>query len=243
MKHGRFWEIDALRGLAIVMMGVYHLAWDLNYFGLYRGNVAAGLWVVFQKATAVTFVSLVGVSLWLNYSRKGRVRFAWYLSRGLKILCWGIVVTLTTWNFPGKGTILFGVLHLIGVSIICAYPFLRLGNANLVLGLIFIAMGCLLARATVNSPWLIWLGLSPFDLYMVDYVPFFPWFGVVLLGIYAGYLAYPEGLRRLRLKEPTPPLARLFSFLGRHSLTIYLTHQPVFLGLLFLKKCLTPQLI
>ncbi|RJX18561.1 MAG: DUF1624 domain-containing protein [Ammonifex sp.] len=234
MKVGRLWEIDALRGSAIVAMVVYHLAWDLNYLGFYHGDVTAGLWLLFQKAILTTFVFLVGVSLWLGYARMRRVRFTAYLSRGLKILVWGILITVVTRLFLGEGTVFFGVLHLIGFALIFAYPFLRFGAGNLVFGAAFIAAGNYFARITVDFPWLVWLGLSPPDLYMVDYVPVFPWFGVVLVGIGAGCIFYPRGARLIRLKEiPSARAVRLLTYLGYRSLVIYLVHQPVLFGFLY----------
>ena len=229
---GRFWEVDALRGVAVVMMVVYHLAWDLHYFGYYPGSVTAGLWGLFQSATLINFVFLAGVSLWLSYARQGRVRFGWYANRGLKLLGWGFLITLVTGLLLKEGTVFFGVLHLIGLAAVCAYPFLRLGLANLFLGLGLIALGNCFGRVPVGFPHLLWLGLCPPGLYMVDYVPLVPWFGVVLLGVCAGFLFYPGGKRLLRLKETnnSPPV-RLLAFLGRKSLFIYLIHQPVLFGL------------
>ncbi len=84
----RFWEVDAARGIAIAMMVVYHLAYDLDYFGGYDIDATSGSWARFADATASTFLFLVGVSLAISYSRTrqrepGRSLFAKYLLRGL----------------------------------------------------------------------------------------------------------------------------------------------------------------
>jgi uncharacterized membrane protein len=237
MKTGRLWEIDALRGSAVAAMVVYHFAWDLNYLGFYQEDVTAGLWLLFQKAVLTTFVFLVGVSLWLGYALRGRVRFSGYLSRGLKIFGWGMLITVVTRLFLGEGTVYFGVLHLIGFAVVLAYPFIRLGAGNLVFGAAFVAAGNFSARTTVDVPWFLWLGLSPADLYMVDYVPVFPWFGVVLAGIATGCIFYPCETRLVRLREtPCARPAKLLAYLGRRSLVIYLAHQPAILALLLLWK-------
>jgi uncharacterized membrane protein len=241
MKGGRLWEIDALRGSAVAAMIVYHFAWDLNYFNYYHKDITEGLWLLFQKSFLTTFVLLVGVSLWLGYTRRGRVKFAGYLDRGLKILGWGMLVTIVTRLFLGEGTVFFGVLHLIGLAVILAYPFLRLGAKNLVVGAAIIAAGNYFAQTTVDFPWFLWLGLSPAGLYMVDYLPVFPWFGVVLTGIALGCVFYPCGPRLIRLRgnSPAKPF-RLLAYLGRRSLLIYLAHQPVLMGVLFLWKRFAP---
>lgn len=230
---GRLWEVDALRGLAVVVMLGYHLVWDLDYFGHYRTDLDTGIWPWIQQIFLTVFIFLVGLSLWLSYTRRGRIKFSGYFSRGLKILGWGVGVTVATRLFLGEGTVFFGILHFIGVSVICAYPLIRLGVANMFLGAAFIAAtGCL--SPLPDSPFLAWLGLSPLNLYTVDHVPIFPWLGVVLLGSGTGRLLYPGGQRRIELPYlDMDRNLRFLTFLGRNSLLIYLLHQPVFFGLFF----------
>jgi len=83
------------------------------------------------------------------------------------------------------------------------------------------------------------LGIHPHGFYTLDYEPLFPWFGVILIGIAVGVWLYPKGNRRFSLSfwgENVPPVLKFFSFLGRHSLFVYLGHQPVILGGLMLIK-------
>ena len=122
-----------------------------------------------------------------------------YLMRGLKIFSYGLVITLVTWIFLREGFIIFGILHLIGISIILAYPFLKLRFQNLFLGILLIFFGICLQRFTVDSYWLIWLGFTPSSLYTIDYFPILPWFGVVLIGLFFGNLLYPSYKRRFNL--------------------------------------------
>lgn len=238
----RFWEIDALRGVAIVMMVLVHLRYDLVYYGGYRTPllVSAG-WVNFARATASIFMFLVGVSLTLSFARATKVEpgdrqlFAKYLKRGLTVFGWGMVITVVTWVLLREGAVYFGILHFIGLSIILAYPFLRLRLPNLLIGLILIALGTYLNGRTFTFPWLMWLGLVPERLTSVDYYPLIPWFGVVLIGVFLGNSFYPDLARKFKLPEWSGYLPiRLLSFLGRHSLLIYLVHQPIVVALLYL---------
>jgi uncharacterized membrane protein len=236
----RFWEVDFLRGTAIILMVLFHMVFDLNYFGVYEVEMSSGFWFYLARFTASLFLLLVGVSLSLSYSRarllgqEDRFRFR-LMKRSLWIFSLAMGVTLVTYLFIGRGFIVFGVLHLIGVSLLLAYPFLRLHGMNFILGLLFILIGLFLQSLSVDFSWLLWLGLAPMDFRSVDYFPLLPWFGVILMGVAFGDLFYRGYSRRI----PVPDLAGSslvsgLAFLGRNSLAIYLAHQPVLIGLLYL---------
>ena len=236
----RFWEIDFLRGLVIIMMITYHLFYDLDFFNVYNIYIGSGFWWYFARIIAAMFICLVGISLTLSYSR-ARIQnpkshlYPRYLRRGLKIFSWGLIITLMTWIFLKEGFVMFGVLHLIGISIILAYPFLKLRSWNLLIGITFIYLGMYLKNFTFGFSWLIWLGLMPDNFYTVDYFPIFPWFGVILIGLFLGNLLYPSYTRKFNLFDISNfSFIRLFCFLGRHSLFIYLIHQPILIILLCL---------
>ena len=236
----RFWEIDTLRGVAIVMMIIFHLMWDLWFFGVRPETVLyAGFWKYFQRTIPILFLSLAGVSLTLSYRYAIRARgssqglFRKFLLRGLKVFGLGMIITIGVWA-GGTGYVHFGILHLIGFSIIAAYPFLRFRWLNFFLWVAFVAAGWVLQSVTVDFPWLVWLGLEPQHYVPVDYFPVIPWFGVVLLGIFIGNTFYSEQGRRFFLPDYAHwwPV-RFLGFLGRHSLLIYVIHQPILIALLY----------
>jgi uncharacterized membrane protein len=136
-----------------------------------------------------------------------------------------MLVTLVVWG-AGIGYVHFGVLHLIGFASIASYPLLRQRGLNLLLWAIFFVAGYLLLNMRFGFPWLVWLGLVPYNYYPNDYFPVIPYFGVVLLGIFLGNSLYGPGGRRFMLPDIGQWLpVRGLQFLGRHSLIIYLTHQ------------------
>jgi len=237
----RFWEVDFFRGIAIMMMVTYHLIFNLSYFGNYKIDAISGFWLYFARTTANIFIVLVGVSLYISYAnvkktiKEKKNLFMKYLKRGLKIFGWGLIITVVTRFFLGNGCVIFGILHLIGFSIILAFPFLTLRFWNLPIGVLCIAMGAYLKGLTFDFSWLLWLGLKPKNFYTVDYFPLLPWFGVVLLGIFLGYLLYSDGYRKFMLVDLSEfNIIKSLSFLGKHSLLIYLIHQPLIIALLFL---------
>jgi len=237
----RFWEIDLLRGIAIIMMIVFHLLYDLDHFGAYNLTGHSGFLFYFARATATIFLLLVGISLTLSFSRatnrqKTKTKlYRKYLKRGSTIFAWGLVITVLTWLFLREGFVVWGILHLIGISIILAYPLLKFRYWNLLLCLSFMVLGLFLKNVSVGFPWLLWLGLTPNSFYTIDYFPLLPWFGVVLLGVVIGNALYPDYTRNFKLRDLSQFTGiRLFTFLGRHSLLIYLIHQPVLITVLYL---------
>lgn len=236
----RFWEIDALRGIAICMMIIYHLFFDLNYFGVYSTDLYSLPVLLFLYPIGTVFLLLVGISLTLSYSRakqthtKAQLRIK-YLKRGSGIFGLGMLVTLVTWVYPHDGFIVFGVLHCIGISILLAYPLISSRALAFLVGVLCIGIGVLLQNmVTVDFPWLLWIGFVPRQFYTLDYFPLLPWFGVVLIGIVLGNTLYQNDTRRFTIKEYSHnPVSRLFCFLGRYSLLIYLLHQLLIVSVLY----------
>ncbi len=238
----RFFEIDALRGIAVIAMIAFHAAFDLNFFAGYRLPLYSGAFFVLGRFAAVAFLLLVGLSLTISYNRvksekKGIELFKKFLFRGAKIFCLGLVITAATWLLFPSSFIAFGVLHLIGAAIILAFPFIGKKKTSLFAGVALIALGLWLQQFSFPFAWLLWLGFSPGNFYTFDYFPLLPWFGVVLLGVFAGNALYPNAKRRFRVPDFSKNnVVQFFCFLGRHSLIIYFLHQPLLVAAILLLK-------
>lgn len=231
----RLWEIDALRGMAVVLMIFFHGVWDLVYFRLTSVDVASLPWQVFARSIGATFLLLLGLSLALQAERRlAPLPFLPTLRRGLVIFSLGMAITLATYVALGQGFVLFGILHVLGLSLILAYSFVRLPVwVSLTAAVLVIGAGVVLSGIVVVHPWLIWLGVSQQGRAMVDYYPLLPWSGFALLGVAVGRTLYPHGCRRIELPDfSLVPPVRVLRFLGRHSLLIYLLHQPILLSIL-----------
>jgi len=227
----RIEEIDFLRGIAILMMAVFHFTWDLDYFGLTSADLLHGFWKIFQVLTGGLFIFLVGVSLTLKYSKPGHGGYPKeFLKRGLFIFGCGMIITIGSLLFAKDYFVFFGILHFIGLSIILATPFIGSGCLNLLIGVVSILFGIWLQGQIFSFPWLVWLGfnhpVSTLDLY-----PLFPWVGLVFLGMFLGSMVYPHGKRIATIKTRFCPLIKRISqpvrLLGRYSLLIYFIHIPI----------------
>lgn len=232
----RFPEIDAARGVAVVMMVIFHIAFDLYFLGIMPVAAGSPQWRVFAMSTAGLFLFLVGVSLSISAcnARKKLSRNDFilkYVKRGAGIFALGLAITLVTWIILPGSFIFFGILHLIGLAIALSPLYTGYSWQNLAAGSVIILFGPVVA-AMRGAGWLLWLGIPPPAFYSIDYTPVVPWLGVVLIGVYAGSFAYPGGIRKRIIAVPGI-LDQTFGFLGRHSLAVYLVHQPIILGILF----------
>ena len=235
--------IDALRGLALLGMFAFHLIWDLGYFQLVSPDLPYEPAVMgFGHGVAASFLFLVGASLALA-SRHGINKSAFW--RRLLVICVAAagVTAATYWLFP-ESFIFFGILHCIALSSLLALPLLR---APLWL-VAAIALAALVAPLLIESPlfdapafW--WLGLGTKEPLSNDWRPLLPYFGVVLAGLLATRWLLARGLPAwLTNWRAQAPAGRALVWGGRHSLLIYLVHQPVFLAVLFMvARVVTPQ--
>lgn len=234
----RLWEVDMVRGIGIVLMIFYHFIFDLAYFGAYSGEMYSDPWQAFARGIGTIFIVVMGISLTLRYRQLEpelgqRELFQKYIVRGAKLLGWGMVVTVATYFVMGHGFVVFGILHLLGLSTILAYPFLRSRWASLAAGLAVIGVGLYANSLLSTDPWLLWLGVREIGRFMTDWWPVFPWAGVALVGVFVGFTLWPDGERRFELPDFSQAApVRGLTFLGRHSLLIYLIHQPILLGIL-----------
>jgi uncharacterized membrane protein len=237
--------IDVARGLALAAMAIYHFTWDLEFFGyVERGTAAVGGWKIFARLIAGSFLFLVGVSLVLGHGNG--IRWRSFGIRLAMIAAAAALITIATYVAIPDRFIFFGILHNIAVSSVMGLLFVRLPAViGLVAGLVVLFAGPHISAPFFNYGPLLWLGLSTDSVLSNDYVPVFPWTGVVLLGVGAAKLAAGFGLfawlasiYRIE-KGPGKPLA----FAGRHSLAVYLLHQPVLIGLVFLASLVYPATV
>ena len=238
LKHqptARLWEVDAVRGIAVIAMVFFHLVWDLQFVGLSSVNVFSDPWQIFARSIGTTFTFLLGLSLWLVATRLTlEALWRYTVRRSITLVGFGLLITLGTRLFVGDAYVRFGILHLLGSMLVLSLPFVRAPLwLTLTTGIAMILVGAYFTTLRAPFPWLVSVGVAQAGVEMVDYYPLLPWGGAALLGVACGRICYPEGRRRLALPDlgSLAPIRGL-RFLGRHSLLIYLLHQPVLLGTL-----------
>lgn len=221
-------EIDALRGIAVLGMIIFHFFFDLDYFDILRNQMFSGWWLIFARFGQFLFLGLVGFSVALS-SRS----FSVQCLRAGKIFAAGMLVTFVTWIFAPDAFVKFGVLHFIGVAIPIAWIFkagikknlLVGGSVTLLAAFASFFAGRYFLSLFSTSDFLFPLGIISPGFSSLDYFPIFPWIAVVLTGLVLGEL-YLKNVRK-NFEE-----VFLLSWMGRHSLIIYLVHQPVLILLI-----------
>jgi uncharacterized membrane protein len=231
-SNSRFPAIDALRGAALVAMFVYHFSFDLNYFGLIQQNFYEDpFWIGGRALILSSFLLLVGVGLVL--ANRNEIRWPAVWRRLGQIVGCAVLVSIGSYLMFPQSWIYFGVLHHIAVASLLGLASLRLEWTNAVLGLALVGLGASLKISFFDAPSLQWIGLMTHKPITEDYVPMLPWFGVVLLGIFVGKRFLSGGYVRMKAWRPAGGASRLLAFAGRHTLFLYMVHQPVFIGVLY----------
>ncbi|WP_439573398.1 heparan-alpha-glucosaminide N-acetyltransferase [Phreatobacter sp.] len=233
--------VDVARGVAIMAMVVFHFAFDLSQFGLIATDIAGHPgWRLFAGSIGGSFLALVGVSLVLA-ARGGLDRMA-FLRRLAMVAGGAALVTAATLLAVPHGWIFFGILHLIAVASVLGLAFLRLPAAVVALAAVAaFALPWLVAHPALDQPWLLFTGLSRVGVTTADFYPLLPWSGFVLAGMAAARFAVDRGLdARLAAIRAEGRLPRLIGRAGRHSLAIYLIHQPVLIALVWMLAQVLP---
>ncbi|PHV70333.1 hypothetical protein CS063_10600 [Sporanaerobium hydrogeniformans] len=244
----RIYWLDWLRGIAIIFMIIYHMIYQrVIWFSLSPDVLALPLVRFFQLGAQLLFISISGISC--SFSKSN-----W--KRGGICLGYGLIITLVTSTFFPEERIVFGILHFLGTAIILyslikplvvrVQPYLGSFLCLLTFSLLypFIYKGYYI-KYMVQNTWVqhLWekgsfnvLGFPSLTFGSADYFPLIPWFFLFLSGTFIG-LVLKE--RPRQNKVPRYPLPVL-TFMGKHSLLIYLLHIPAILGLFFIFDLLLP---
>jgi uncharacterized membrane protein len=229
-RSSRIAGVDALRGLAIVAMVAYHLSFDLRYFGITQSDFEHDLrWLTARTLILSSFLLLAGISAVL--AQRQALPFAHWLRHIGVIAGAALLVTAGSRLLFPQSFIWFGVLHAIALSLLLARPLLGRPVAAALVGIAVIIAGSAFHDAAFDNRMLGWLGFMTAKPVTEDYVPLFPWAGVLLLGVAAGHALVRTHFAALAPLSRVPPPLRV---LGRHSLVVYLLHQPLLIALLWL---------
>ena len=211
-------------------MIVYHFAFDLRAYGVTSTDFGHDpFWLSFRALIVSSFMALVGVSLVLAETAQSPPRHFW--RRIAVIAACALLVTLASWILFRPTFIYFGILHAIAVASVLAAPLVRRPRTAFLMGAAVVVAGVTWSNPLFDPRPLSWIGFVTTKPPTEDYVPLAPWAGIVALGIAVGHWLVRSGFRALAPLTRAPAWIR---WLGRHSLFVYMIHQPLLLGALWL---------
>lgn len=229
----RIWELDVLRGVCILGMVAVHLIYDLQTFFSLPFLADSQLFAIIKQWGGVLFLLISGICVTLGSHpvRRGLVVFA------CGLVCSAVTAGMYALHMADKSIIIyFGVLHCLGVCMLL-WPLLKrlpvwaLGLVGLGLSVLGLWIS---GNVLVDFPWLIPLGLVPGDFVSSDFFPLLPNLGFFLVGAFLGKTLYRKKETLLPRVNPANPVLAFFTLLGKWSLPVYLLHQPLITGLLYL---------
>ncbi|MCX7842257.1 MAG: DUF1624 domain-containing protein [Clostridia bacterium] len=223
-ENRRIWELDFLRGIALILMIYFHVVYDMNEFFGYRIAYGSGINYFIGKASVILFILISGISCSLSRSN---------FKRGLKLLGIALLVSLLSYLYNPEFVIKFGVIHFFAVCMLFYHLLNKLNNILLLLaGTGIIALGAYTSGLQASNDYLFPFGVTSPDFSSSDYYSLVPWMGLFLYGMFLSRVLYKKktSLFPFRIDDT------VINFLGRHTLVAYLIHQPVIIGVLSVIK-------
>lgn len=229
-------RLDALRGIAIVWMAVFHFCFDLDHFGWIDADFRRDPFWTGQRTTIVTlFLLCAGLGQAVAVAQGQPWQRFW--RRWAQVAGCALLVSAGSYLMFPRSWIFFGVLHGLALMLVLARLAAPAGRWLWPLGLAALVLPWWLQHPAFNGPTLAWVGLGTRKPVTEDFVPLLPWFGVVCWGLAAG--AWLQRQRPAWLHGPIPRSARPLAMLGRWSLSFYILHQPVLIGALLAVRALS----
>jgi len=233
----RFDRLDALRGVAIVWMAVFHFCFDLNFFGFLRPQqnfYGDPFWTLQRSCIVSLFLFCAGLGQAAALDAAQRWPRFW--RRWAQVAGCALLVSIGSALMFPRSWISFGVLHGIALMLVAARLAAPLRGWLWPLGALAIALPRVVQHAFFDARWSNWVGLVTHKPITEDYVPLLPWLGVMLWGLAGGQWLLLH--RRAWLVGGVPRVLAPLALLGRWSLSFYMVHQPVLIGLLLALKAL-----
>lgn len=228
----RYNFIDNIRGLALINMIAFHIIYDLVYiFGENYSLYPSIFSVIWQTLIAITFIITSGISY--NFGKKNSRKF-------IILFIFAAILSVFTGFFMKDEFIAFGIIHFLAFGTLFLlifdnllkhiHPYIGIPlNLILFISTMFISKGYInliidkifLPQSIYDLNFLFWLGFPGDNFFSADYYPVIPWIFILLTGYFIGQLILRKKVK-MKKKSYNP-----ISFLGRHSLIIYMIHQPI----------------
>lgn len=218
----RITELDFFRGIALLLMVYFHTIWSMNE--LFGYHIAYMSWVNFfiGRISAIGFILISGIVFSLG---------KFNLKRFLLLTGMSIIITVTTYRYNSDYVIRFGILHFFALSSLIALFFSKMNKYVIMgIGIGIIVAWSWISNISVQSEYLFFVGVVSKTFQSADYYPLIPWFGVYLIGMGMAKILYEKRRNIFWKIFDFGPI----NFIWRHTLAIYILHQPIIIGIFYL---------
>ncbi len=231
----RLERLDIFRGFAIVLMILFHLNYSLvHIFNSEILNISESFWYLLGRVSALSFIFTAGFSYFLAERKYADTVKIKYLKYSFILAIFAGTISIGTYILFPEQFIAFGIIHFFALSFFFLpwitklwYGVFFLGGSIIIYGISFIPI--------VQNPFLFPFGFRTIDFYSADYYPLFPYFWVLLLGYVCWLLAEKYALLHfLHISRNTYFWEKLLIYLGKKSLLLYLIHQPIVIGVVYI---------
>ena len=233
----RLEKLDILRWIAIIMMVLFHLNYSLvNIFSSNVLNFSEIFWFYIWKIAAILFISIAGISFYLAEKKYWKYIYRKYFRYALALSCIALLISICTYLYFPEQYIRFGIIHFFALSFFILPLFIRFGYMNIILWA-WIILSWLFISEPISNEYLYWLWFIYPGFSSADYYPLIPYFWVILIWYALWYvLDRFSGLIIFQKKGQKNKLEKALIFSWRKSLLIYLIHQPIILGVIYLYR-------
>ncbi len=229
ISNKRLLGLDVLKGLGIVLMIVYHFAFDLNHFRFLEIDFFTWFWRIFRYLIVTFFLFSVGVSLTLSHPFK--INFNKVFTRIIKLGIAAVLVSIVSYYLFPDSWIYFGILHFIWLASILVLPVLFYPKIAVILALLIFSAYFL---GISDGIWLSTLQpILSLPTITQDLVTIFPWLAMILLGVATGRSQYRELIFDQQIWQYPTLIHKTLAYLGRRALWVYLIHQPILFGAVY----------
>ncbi|MEM4495809.1 MAG: heparan-alpha-glucosaminide N-acetyltransferase [Archaeoglobaceae archaeon] len=211
----RLWKLDLLRGFAVLLMLIYHFFFDAQFFGLL--DLEGTFWFFFPRFIGGMFIFISGLTMALTYKNFQRI-----LRKVAKLSLIAVSISFITFSIFDEQPVYFGIIHFFAVATLLSVLFVKMPKLSLIFGIFLFFLGFLLQSISLDTYFLLWIGIRPKNFSTLDYYPLMPWFGIMLFGLYFGNKTKEFFKNSVKFKLLDP-----LAFLGRNSLAIYLIQHPL----------------
>lgn len=229
----RYEKLDILRGMALIWMMFFHANYILEeVFQEMNFHISPFFWYILGRGVAITFIIVAGISLFLSTRNKNLTRILRDSIRRFLLLAsiaWWI--SLVTFTFFYEQRISFGIIHFFALASLLGLLFLRLKSVNIALWVVCIWLGYYFSTIPVQTYLLIPVWLTPSNYFSADYYSICPWFGYYLIWYGIAQWLQNQGWFD-RFFSGSAPCMWWISYIGRHSLFVYVIHVPIIYGIL-----------